>query len=598
MRVARHSITAGLVLALVLWSSPASSQAILSGNWNSLRTFEDEQDRGPGPDLGDYLGLPINSAARLFADSWDASRLTLQEHQCRVHVAPYIYHGPLNLRIWEEKDPETQQVVAIKNYISTYEQTRTIWMDGRPHPSAFAPHTFMGFSTGKWDGQVLTVITTHLKQGWLRRNGVPESDQTTLFERFTRHGKYLSHMVIITDPVYLAEPMIRTSDFVVAEQDGSNWLWPCEYVEEISGRPKGDVPHHLPGQNPFLQEFVKRTGAPAPAVRGGADTIYPEYQTKLKGSAATASPADAPRVSQARNPDTGELQVLPVQGNVFVMAGAGGNVVLQVGQSGSLLVDSKSGRMTDRILEEAKKLSVVNKPIRYVLNTSADSDHLGGNENLAKALGSAAGWTIINTPGATQTAVQIIAHDAVLARTSELPTTAWPTETFVGLEKEIYFNGEAVFMYHIPAAHTDGDSIVYFRKSDVVATGDIFRTDGYPVIDLARGGGVQGVIDGLNRVLDLAVPAHHEEGGTFVVPGHGRISDEFDVLEYRDMVTIIRDRIQAMVAKGMALEQVKAARPTLDYDSRYGASSGPWTTDMFVEAVFKSVRRPVGSATR
>ncbi|HLG54192.1 MAG TPA: MBL fold metallo-hydrolase [Vicinamibacterales bacterium] len=581
--------TAGVALALMLWGTPAFAQAILSGNWNSLRTFEDEQDRGPGPDLGDYSGLPINSAARLFADSWDASRLTLQEHQCRVHVAPYIYHGPLNLRMWEEKDPETQQLIAIKNYISTYEQTRTIWMDGRPHPSSYAPHTFMGFSTGTWNGQVLTVTTTHLKQGWLRRNGVPESDQTTLYERFTRHGKYLSHMVIITDPVYLAEPMIRTTDFVAAEQDGSNWLWPCEYVEEIAGRPKGEVPHHLPGENPYLQEFVTRTGAPGPGVRGGADTIYPDYQAKVKART-PASAAEAPRVSQARNPDTGEVQVLPVQGNVFVIAGAGGNVTVQVGPSGAVLVDSKSGPTADRILAEVKKLSVVNKPIRYVLNTSADPDHLGGNENLARALGSAAAWTIINTPGASQTAVKILAHDNVLARVSDRPTTAWPTETFVGLEKEFYFNGEAVFMYHIPDAHTDGDSIVHFRKSDVVATGDIYRTDSYPVIDLQRGGSVRGVIDGLNRVLDLAVPAHHEEGGTFVVPGHGRISDEFDVLEYRDMVTIIRDRIQGMVDKGMTLAQVKAARPTLDYDSRYGASSGPWTTDMFVEAVFKTLK--------
>jgi cyclase len=308
--------------------------------------------------------------------------------------------------------------------------------------------------------------------------------------------------------------------------------------------------------------------------------------------------ADSPRVSQARNPDTGEVQVLPVQGNVYVIAGGGSNVVVQVGQSGAVLVDSKSAPFTDRILAEVKKLSVVDKPIRYILNTSADADHLGGNENLAKALGSAAAWTIINTPGASQTAVQILAHDAVLARVSDRPTTAWPTETFVGLEKEFYFNGEAVFMYHIPSAHTDGDSIVYFRKSDVVATGDIFRTDSYPVIDVQRGGSVHGVIEGLNRVLDLAVPAHHEEGGTFVVPGHGRISDEFDVLEYRDMVTIIRDRIQAMVDKGMTLAQVKAARPTLDYDSRYGASTGPWTTDIFVDAVFTSIRKLPASTAR
>jgi cyclase len=419
---------------------------------------------------------------------------------------------------------------------------------------------------------------------------VPESDQTTLYERFTRHGRYLQHMVIITDPVYLAEPMIRTTDFVVNEQDGGNWRWPCEYVEEISGRAKGEVPHHLPGTNPFLKEFVDRTKAPMAGVRGGADTIYPEYGGRLKASPSLAeSVAEGPRVSQAKNPDTGELQLLPVQGNVFVVAGDGGNVVVQVGPSGGLLVDSKSAAQVDRILAEVKKLSVSGKPIKYLLNTSADPDHMGGNERMAKTLGSLATWTIINTPGASQNAVQIIAHDNVLARASTLPSTAQPTETFVGLEKELFFNGEPVLMYHIPSAHTDGDSLVFFRKSDVVATGDIYRTDSYPVIDLQRGGSVQGVIDGLNRVLDLAVPAHHEEGGTYVVPGHGRISDEFDVLEYRDMVTIVRDRIAAMKKKGMTLDQVKAARPTLDYDPRYGAATGAWTTDMFVEAVYRSV---------
>jgi glyoxylase-like metal-dependent hydrolase (beta-lactamase superfamily II) len=241
------------------------------------------------------------------------------------------------------------------------------------------------------------------------------------------------------------------------------------------------------------------------------------------------------------------------------------------------------------MLAEVKKLSVSNKPVRYVLNTSADSDHVGGNQSLSKVLGSAANWTIINTPGASQTAVNIYAHDNVSARMAQLPSNAQPTETFVGDQKEFYFNGEPVFMYHIPAAHTDGDSIVFFRKSDVIATGDIMRTDSYPVIDRQKGGSVHGIIEGLNRVLDLAVPAHHEEGGTFIVPGHGRICDEFDVLEYRDMVTIVRDRIQAMIAKKMTLEQVKAARPTLDYDARYGAATGPWTTDMFVEAVYRSL---------
>jgi glyoxylase-like metal-dependent hydrolase (beta-lactamase superfamily II) len=575
-----------LIVVVLVISEAASAQAILAGNWNPYRNHEDEQDRGPGPDLGDYLGISLNSAARLFADSWDASRLTLQEHQCRVHVAPYIYHGPLQLRIWEEKDPETQRIVAIKNYISTYEQTRTIWMDGRPHPSPFAPHTFMGFSTGKWEGNVLTVTTTHLKQGWIRRNGVPESDQTTLYERFIRNGKYLTHVVIITDPVYLAEPMIRTTDFQIATQDNGNWLWPCEYVEEISGRVKGEVPHYLPGENPFLFEMVKRTGVPEAPMRGGPQTVYPEYQKRLT----VVDTAEAPRASQAKNPDAGQLDVLPVQGNVHLLAGAGGNVVVQVGQSGAIMVDAKSGAITDRMLAEIKRLMPVNKPVRYVLNTSADTDHAGGNESLTKVLGSATNWVIVGTPGASQTTVKIVAHDNVLSRMNNRPTSAWPTETFVGREKEIFFNGEPVVMYHVPAAHTDGDSIVFFRRSDVIATGDIYRTDSYPVIDVQKGGSVQGVIDGLNLVLDLAVPEHHEEGGTFIVPGHGRISDEFDVVEYRDMVTIVRDRIAAMIKKGLTLDQVKAARPTHDYDSRYGATTGPWTNDMFVEAVFKSLK--------
>jgi cyclase len=579
-------------LTMVLWADQTTAQVLLSGTWIPFRTHEDEQDRGPGPDLGDYTGLPINDAARLFAESWDASRLTLQEHQCRVHIAPYIYHGPLQLRIWEEKDPETQQVIAIKNYISTYEQTRTIWMDGRPHPSDYAPHTFMGFSTGTWEGNALSVTTTHLKQGWLRRNGVPESDQTTMLERFIRHDRYLTHVAVISDPVYLAEPMIRTTDFAIATEDNGNWLWPCEYVEEITGRAKGEIPHHLPGENPFIKEYPAATGVPATSAGGGPETIYPEYQLLLKGGATPpASRASASRVSQARNPDSGELVVVPVQGSIYLLGGGGGNVAVQVGQSGALMVDSKSAAFTDRMLSEIKKISTSAKPVRYVLNTSADPDHAGGNESLAKALGSAATWQIVNTPGATQTAVQIIAHDNVLGRMSKLPTAAWPTETFIGREKEFFFNGEPVFMYHVPAAHSDGDSIVFFRRSDVIATGDVFRTDSYPVIDLEKGGGVQGTIDALNLVLDLAVPAHHEEGGTLIVPGHGRVCDEFDVLEYRDMVTIIRDRIQALRKKGMTLEQVKAARPTHDYDPRYGATTGPWTTDMFIEAVYRSLER-------
>ena len=292
-----------------------------------------------------------------------------------------------------------------------------------------------------------------------------------------------------------------------------------------------------------------------------------------------------------------DIEVLPVQGNVYMLAGAGGNITLQVGKSGVLMVDTASAPMNGKVLAAIRKLS--EKPLRYIVDTAVDADHTGGNESLAKVFGSATEVSVVNTPGgsATQT-VAILAHQKVLDRMSApdgarvpWPTTAWPTDTFLGEEKELYFNGEGIQILHQPAAHTDGDSIVYFRRSDVVSAGDIFVTTGYPVIDLAKGGSLQGVIAGLNRILDLAIPAHHEEGGTYVIPGHGRICDEFDVLEYRDMITIIRDRIQAMIKKGMTLQQVKDAKPSRDYDPQFGATSGAWTTDMFVEAAYKSLAK-------
>ncbi len=218
-------------------------------------------ERGQGPDLGDYTGYPINDAARLRAESWDASRLTLQEHQCRVHIAPYIYRGPMAVRVWEEKDSDTQQVTAIRQYISTYEQNRTIWMDGRPHPPDYAAHTWMGFSTGKWEGNMLTVYTTHLKMGWIRRNGLPESDEATVTEHFIRlEPTLMTHVTIINDPAYTTEPIIRTEDFRLNLNGNINWLWPCEYVLEVNSRAKDSVPNYLPGENPFLRKNSPRAG--------------------------------------------------------------------------------------------------------------------------------------------------------------------------------------------------------------------------------------------------------------------------------------------------------------------------------------------------
>ena len=253
--------------------------------------------------------------------------------------------------------------------------------------------------------------------------------------------------------------------------------------------------------------------------------------------------------------------------------------------------------MTRKLLAEVGKLSP--KPIRYVINTSVDADHTGGNEAIANLNGSVTNLPVQNTPGASLTqSAQILAHDNVYSRMTakngpnSAPAAAWPTESFINDEKELYFNGEAVRIYHPAPGHTDGDSIVYFRKSDVIAAGDLFTSDTYPVIDMKLGGNLQGVIDGLNMLLDIAVPAHHEEGGTMIIPGHGRLCDEADLVEYRDMVVIVKDRVQAMIKKGMTLEQVKAARPTLDYDPLYGSLSGPWTTDIFVEAVYKSLKKP------
>jgi len=178
---------------------------------------------------------------------------------------------------------------------------------------------------------------------------------------------------------------------------------------------------------------------------------------------------------------------------------------------------------------------------------------------------------------------------APTGKTAPTPPNAWPSETYYSAFHDIYFNGEGIQMIHIPDAITDGDSIVYFRRSDVIAAGDIFMTTTYPVIDLKAGGTINGVIAGLNKVLDLCIPKEKQEGGTTVISGHGRISDEADVLEYRDMLTIIRDRIQDAIKKGRTLPQIQAAGLTKDYDGRYGATTGPWTTAMFVEAVYQSL---------
>ncbi|MEI9813986.1 MAG: hypothetical protein WDO18_15675 [Acidobacteriota bacterium] len=269
------------VLFAALATGPAWGQVDLTGIWNPQLT-EDQPERIPGPELVDYAGLPINDFARKWALSWSPDRLGLQEHQCQVHTAAYIYRGPLTLRIWEERDPETQALIALHGYTSTYEQYRTIWMDRRPHPPEYAVHTWMGFSTGKWDGNILTVHTTHIKQGWHRRNGLPSSDKIDLIEHFILHGDSLTHVSIVTDPIYLSEPLIKSQDFNKVSNPNGGMLYPCEYVNELPGTDRAKVPAYLPGQNTFMDEYRTKFKLPLDAVLGGAETMYPEYQEKLK----------------------------------------------------------------------------------------------------------------------------------------------------------------------------------------------------------------------------------------------------------------------------------------------------------------------------
>jgi glyoxylase-like metal-dependent hydrolase (beta-lactamase superfamily II) len=300
-------------------------------------------------------------------------------------------------------------------------------------------------------------------------------------------------------------------------------------------------------------------------------------------------------IAQNQDFDKVVMDLVPVRPNVYMIAGAGGNTTIQFGDEG-VVVDTQFPQVSAKLLAAIK--SVTDAPIRYVVSTHVHGDHIGGNEAVARAGRTRAGGNVVGDIGAAATSTAgIIAHENVLKRLSmdppagqqAVPFGNWPTETFFGNKREFLFNGEAVQIMHQPDAHTDGDSIVFFRKSDVVATGDLFTTVMYPFIDTANGGTINGYIKALNAIMDITVPNNVNEGGTLVVPGHGRLSDEQDVIEYRDMATIVRDRIREYVKRGMTLDQVKAKKPTLDFDPRYGSDTGFWTTAMFVEVIYKEM---------
>jgi cyclase len=293
-----------------------------------------------------------------------------------------------------------------------------------------------------------------------------------------------------------------------------------------------------------------------------------------------------------QNPDFSklEIQTLKVQGNVQLLAGAGANIAVQTGAEGVLLVDTGYEQMSDKTLAAIRKIS--DKPIRTIINTTLADDHTGANGPLVKA-----GFINQAGPGlgGRPNEAMLFGHNNLLRLMTEIgeakiSTDRWPPNTYPGNQKDFYMNDEPVVMLHIENATTSGDTMVWFRKSDVIATGDIFDETSFPYIDLAHGGNVNGVIEGLNRLLDLMVPKHLQEGGTMAIPGHGRIGDEHDVLEYRDMVTIVRDRVQNAIKKGMTLQQVKAVKPsyTYEYEPRFNRNPA-WTAEMFVEGIYKSL---------
>jgi glyoxylase-like metal-dependent hydrolase (beta-lactamase superfamily II) len=604
------------LLALAVLSAPAArAQTEVGGDWDhsggGIFGFQEEFiDRGGGPDLGDYAGLPINDALRYKASLYSPSWLTIPEHQCIPHPATYQYRSPGGLSLVKEYDPVTQRLVAYHSY-GSYGLARTLWMDGRAHPPENARHTYEGFSTGRWEGNKLVVETTHLKAGFLRRNGIAHSDRARMTEFFIRHGDYMTVVTAVDDPLYLDEPFVRSTDYRVNGQPStrlnefggfvnggdsegfgaSDVFYKCVPVDEIALE-RGAVPSFMPGSNENLDMFSKRHGIPLAAALGGAATMYPEYAQRLhegrdlQPSAARPPQRTATAAPRAAAP-AAEISSLHVAGQVWLITAGGRNVAVQVGAEGVLVVNPGSEALAAGVLAEINKLAG-DKRVRMIVATNDEPAHIGANAAFATG----------STPRAQHAA--IVAHENASLRmaAAHVPDGSAPTDTFFRGTHEIYFNDEPIEIIHVPSATSDGDLIVFFRKSDVVVAGDVIQDLTYPVIRLDAGGTLNGTIAALNRILDITVASYRAQGGTMVIPNQGRIYDEGDVAEYRDMVTIIRDRVRDAIGKGLTLEQVQAQSIARDYDGRYGAPAGPAAPANYHATVYRSLTAEQASSRR
>jgi cyclase len=594
-------VVVGLVLLALQVSVAFAQQTDIAGEWmhpsagaGGFGVFEDVMDRGAGPDPGQWLGIPFNDAGRLKAQTWNSGWQSIPEHQCEPHSVMYQLWGPGTLTIRKEYD-SSRRVIAYR-LDGTYGIDRIIWIDGRPHPPADALYSYPGFSTGKWDGDSLLVETTHFKPSYIRRNGAVLSEKARMLERFARRGIYLIHTMVVEDPVYLTEPFVRTTEYQIdpspplrlgrfGDTGDEPVFYKCFPTQELGGDPYR-VPHWLPGRNPMTRESAAKLRLPESSLLGGPETMYPEYMSQLSVSGGPpVSRHSAPRVAQPEV-KAPEVRSMHVKGKVWVITGAGATITVQVGDEGVLLVDSGVAAASDAVRREIDKLAP-GKPIRYVINTHWHPDHTGGNVSLSR-------------PSTDSQRAAIMAHERVYASLSKhnLPAGELDMDTFFGKARTIYFNDEPIEIINVAAAHTDGDTLVFFRKSDVVSVGDIFGTYGYPRIDKKDGGTVDGTLNALNRIIDIAVAEFRQQGGTIVIPGHGRLCDETDVVEYRDMLSIVRDRVRESVKAGKTLDQVKAERPTLDYDGLLGADAGDWTTDMFLTALYESAATPILPITK